>query len=374
MAEPKDKELTPKEIAMQHFTGKTSSEGQGDKEEPTEDELKLKAEADAKILAEKEESDKLKLAEEEKEKAKKEKKVEVAEMSDSDLLAMVAKRSGREIKSWDELKPLPAPEDKKKIEDARDADKLSYGLQKGLFNKNTYESFIADSKDRIGLVYRAELEDAKKDDPTWDEEKEKEFKDEFDEKFGLTLDPTSPMYKRGQKRLAVISDSILKSTYAPIYNLDNEFDKYETGVNNQKQEQQKILSEAPMFKQDLHDVLEEISTVSSTMGADKFEIPVPKEIKDEVQELLLDQKFVTSQILKGHKKEELSLIALNIIKNQHFDYFMFEAAKKYREKHEKGTKGITQPGTLEKTGDQYESLTDNQKKAITYFQPKTVAN
>jgi hypothetical protein len=368
MAETNQQELTPKEIALQHFTGKNPLEE--NTPDPNEEADKLKLEAETKAAKEKEDADKLK-AEEEKKKAT---KVEIPELTDEQIFALASKKAGREIKSWDEFKPQPAPEDKQKLQDERDANKLSYGLQKGLFNTTTYESFIADSKDRVGLVYRAELEDAKKDDPAWDEDKEKEFKADFDEKFGIELDKTSPKYKRGQKQLAVIADSILKSTYAPIYSLDSEFGKYESVENTKKEQQQKILATAPIFKQDVETVLSELSTVSIQMGNETYAVPVSKEVIKSVNDLLIDEKFVSDQILAGHTKENLSKIAHNIIISQHFNELSFEAAKQYRAKHEKGLRGIPEGGKLEKQSSDNDNLTDNQKKAITYWTPQTVAN
>lgn len=371
MADSKDIELTAKEKALQHFTGKNPREENPNNDTPTEEELKLKAENEAKALQEKEDAEKLRLAEEEKNKIP-----QPRELTDEELLAIASKKAGREIKSWDEFKPKQEEIDKEKEQEKRDANKLSYGLQKGLFNKNTYESFIADSKDRIGLVYRAELEDAKANDTAWDEDKEKEFKAEFDEKFGLELDPTSAQYKRGQKRISVIADSLLKSTYAPIYNLESEYGKYESGVNAQKETQQKILAQAPIFKQDVADVLSELSTVEISFGSEKYPILVSKEIRDSVNEILLDENFVKSQILEGHKKETLSKIAYNLIITQNFDTLSFEAAKQYRAKHEKGVRGIPEGGKLDNEIVDDATLSDKQKQAISFFkkQEQPVAN
>ena len=84
-------------------------------------------------------------------------------LSDEEAFALMSEKTGRKIASWDDLKEKAAPteDDKKKLQDARDADKLSFGLKQGLFNRNQYESFIADSKNPKDLVYQRELAEAK---------------------------------------------------------------------------------------------------------------------------------------------------------------------------------------------------------------------
>lgn len=334
----------------------------------TEEEIAAEKLAEETKLAEaKKKGEEDKLAEIEKEKLKN-KPVEVPEPTDEQLLEIASKRSGRKITSWDDLKLSPTEEEKKKEEENRDSAKLSFGLKKGLFNKKQYESFIADSKDPKDLVYSRELAAAKEEDKEWNDEKEKEFKEEFEAKFGLDLDSTAPKYKRGQKQLLMIADNMLRNDYRSIYSLDAEYDKFETEQNNRTAQEQKILQAAPVYKKDAEEVIASFKNIEMDFAGEKYDVPVSAEAIQNVTEALLENGFASSKIVGGYKKEELADIARRIIITENFNELSFEAAKKYREKHEKGIRGIPEGGKLEKLVDQNENLTPEQKKALEFFQ------
>ncbi len=327
---------------------------------------KLEAE---KLLAD-QEAERLKIAEEEKNKNTPP-VVKAPELTEEQLLEIASQKTGRKITSWDELKPKPEEIDKEKASEQREADKLSFGLQKGLFNKKQFEGFISDSKNPIELVYNAELNESKKDDPDWDEDKEKDFKEEFETKFGLNLDKSSSKFKRGQKQLNIIAETLLRDTYAPIYNLENEYSKHESEKATQVANKKKILETAPVYKKEIEEVVASLATVEIPFGTDeKYTVPVPQEIRDSIHEVLLDKDFVSSQILNGYKKEEIAQIATNMVISQNFAVLAHEAAKQYRAKHEKGVRGIPEGGKIDKGGSEYENLSDNQKAALKFFKPE----
>lgn len=356
--------------ALAHF-GKTT-----ESKETVKTQAELDAEkkiADDAIAAEakKKEDEAAALAEAEKQKLAQSQKVEP---TDAELLEMASKRTGRTIKSWDDLKLSPTEEEKKKSQETRDSDKLSFGLKKGLFNKDQYEAFIADTKSPTTLVYNRELAEAKKDDPEWDAEKEKEFKAEFDEKLGLELDPTSAKYKRGQRQILTMADSLLKKEYGSIYQLENEYSKYENDLSSREATKQKILAAAPAYKESALKAVESVSNIEFPFGSEKYTVPVPAEAVKALTELFLDNEFTTNQILKGYTSEELKQVAHNYILSQNYQTLAFEAAKQYRQKHEKGVRGIPESGKLEHT--EPVVLTEKQQKALDHFKgnPVTVAN
>lgn len=325
------------------------------------------------IAAEKEaadqETERLRLEEEEKKKQK-DNTPALPVITDEMLLEEVSKKTGKKFTSWDELKPKPEEIDKEKAAERREANKLSYGLQNGLFNKKQFENFIADSKNPIGLVYAAELNEAKKDDPQWDDDKEKEFKEEFEDKFGLGLDPSASKYKRGQKQIGIIADTILRHEYSSIYGLEGEYSKHESFQNTEEANKKKILESAPIYKKDVEEVVSGLATIDFPFGKDEtYTVPVSEDIRNSIQSVLMDQDFVSSKILEGYKKEEIAEIATNMVISQNYVSLAHEAAKKYREKHEKGVHGIPDVGKVETPGNNLEGLSDNQKKAIEFFKP-----
>jgi hypothetical protein len=358
-------ELSPeKKAAIARFKG----EEVVTTEEKTPEQIAAEKEAADKLLAD-QEAERLRL-EEEKEKQK-QTPAPAPVITDEMLFEELSKKTGKKFTSWDELKPKPEEIDKEKAAEQREANKLSYGLQKGLFNKKQFENFIADSKDPIGLVYAAELNEAKKDDPEWNADKEAEFKEEFEAKFGIGLDPSSSKYKRGQKQIGIIADTILRHEYSPIYNLEGEYSKYETVQTTEAANKKKILEVAPIYKKDVEEVVSGLATIDFPFGDDeKYTVPVSEEIRNSIQSVLMDQDFVKSKILEGYKKEEIAQLATNLVISQNYGSLAHEAAKLYRAKHEKGVRGIPEGGKVDNNNNQLEGLTDAQKTAIKFFQPE----
>lgn len=350
-----------KKKALEHFTGKPPVQEEKTSEEKTEVKEEIKNESTEKKESEEQEGKKEEVAPA---------KPTQVELTDEQLLEIASKKAGRPIKSWDELKLSPTEEDKRKAEEARDSEKLSFGLQKGLFNKKQYAAFISDSKDPKDLVYSRELAAAKKDDAEWDEQKEADFKEEFEVKFGLNLDESSTKHKRGIKQLTMIADNILKTDYASIYSLDAEYSKHETDQANITAQQQKILKEAPIYKQNVEAVVGALSKVEMDFGGEKYEVPIPKETLDSLTEDLMNSDFAAAQISKGYTKEELQTVARQYIIHKNYNHLSFEAAKLYRAQHEKGVHGIPEKGKIEKEVAMNENLTPEQQKALDFFRIK----
>jgi hypothetical protein len=333
--------------------------------DPSEEEKKALLEAEAKKAADeakaKEEADK--------------KNTQPVEITD-DLILNHLRAKGIDIKDLSDLAPKKSDEDAKKEAEKREVEKLSFGLKKGLFNRSQYESFVSDRKDKMGLVYQVELDEAKKEDSDWNEDKELEFRQDFESRFGINDDPDSSSYKRGQKRLSVLHESLLKSTYSSIYGLDAEYSKHEQSIREQKERQDKIIQGAPIYKQDVTDVVKGLEKVKVPLGKDEFEVSVSPDILQKVSEYLLDEEFVSRQILKGHKKENLQAVAVNLLKAEYFNELAFAAANLYRMKHEKGSRGIPEGGKVDNGTTGLEGLTEDQQKAISFFklEPSLKAN
>lgn len=362
-------ELTPKEIALQHLKGSISSEST----ELTDEQkaAATKAEEDRVAAETKKKEEDEAAAKLQKEKEELEAKNKPVEIND-DLVLNYLKSKNINVSKLEELIPKAVEEDKVKLQEQRDGEKLSYGLKKGLFNTKQYESFIADSKNKVDLVFNAELADAKKEDPDWNEDKEREFKEEFNDKFGINSDATSRKFKSGQNQINILSDALLKSNYSSIYKLDGEFERHEKEVLSKKEFQQKILTQAPIYKQDVESIVSGLSKVTIPLGGENFEVAVSKEYREDIKNLLLDTDFTTSQISKGHTKEGLQDIAQNLLKTKYFNELSFEAAKKYFDKHQKGLRGIPPAGKIE-TNENDVVLTENQKIALSYIKPQ-IAN
>lgn len=357
--------LSKQEIALKHFRGEVidnnPNEGNDVAAAKAEEERLAKEAADAEALRIKEEEEKNKPA-------------QSTELSDDELLELMSKKTGRKFSSFDEFKPKAEEVDKEKAAEERESDKISYGLKKGLFNKNQLEGYFADSKNKIGVVYNSELAQAKKEDPEWDEEKEKEFKAEFEAEYGIDQDDSSLKRKRGQRKLDIYADQILKNTYSSIFSLEDQYSKHESETKARTEREQKILNAAPIYAKDLNEVATSLSKIEIPFGEnEKYEVPVSAEILKEVKDLLSDKDFVSSQIEKGYSKEELAQTAKNIIISKNLPALVKAVADQYKMKHEKGVRGIPAGGALEKDDDGLGGLTDNQKQALTFFKSEKPA-
>lgn len=329
---------------------------------PKEEELAAakKKEEDEKIAAD------LKLKEEqEKANAGKNKTTSAVELTDEQLFEIASKKAGRKITSWADLQLSPTAEEEKKKQDQKEAEKLAWGLKAGKFNKKQFENYTTASKDPKGLVYNDYAASAKEANP---DISDAEIKEQFEARFGLDKDETSWQYKQGIKEINRLADNMIKEEFGSILSLDNEYASYEQQENDKRQQEQKVLAEAPNYKKVVSDVMEGLTSIEVPVSEkDKYSISIPKEVKDGVEKLLLNEEYVSAKILKGYTPEEIKEEVLQSIIYSNFGILAAEANKLHMAKHEKGLRGIPEGGKLQQPADGYEHLTEQQQKAIQFF-------
>lgn len=282
---------------------------------------------------------------------------EIVEPTDDEVLAMIEKRTGRKIASWDELKPKAEEIDEEKAKEDREADKLSWAFKNKKFKQKDYENFITVSKDPKKLVYELRLQAALKDDPTLDE---KVFQEEFDEEFGLDQKPETRRYKNGQETLTQIANSVLKSSFAPIYTLDQEYTQHEKLQNQKREREQKIKEGAPIFKQNLDKLKSELKKIPVTVSeSESYEVEALDDSINRVIAMMSNPDWAENKILQGYTYEDLKNVARTTVIAENFPMLAKEVAKQYALKNAAGTKGILKiDGVGEK--DDFE-LTEEQK-------------
>jgi hypothetical protein len=294
-------------------------------------------EKEALLQKQKEEED-AKKAEEEKNKLKTAEVEKVRELTDEEIMAIVAKKTGRTVASWDELKPTQEIVDKEEAKAERESEKLTWGLKNKKFKQKDYENFIADSKEPQKLVYNLRLAEARKEDPNLDE---KEFELEFNEEFGLDSKTDTRRYKNGQDTLKRLSSAIMQGTYAPILTLENEYSQYEKQQNSQREQQNKIKAEAPAYKQTLDKVISGLKKIKTQFKeGDEYEVDAVEDSLNNIKELMLSPEFASQQILKGYTEKDLNDIAYTKFIVDNHATISQEIAKQYLKKHAAGTKGI----------------------------------
>jgi hypothetical protein len=293
------------------------------------------------------------------------------EITDDDVLKYLQQK-GLSVKSLEDLNKPVTEADLAKQADDRESAKLTYGLNKGLFNRKTHEQFILDKSNKQQLVFAQYYQDAKKEDPELTDD---DIQSEFASKYGLDSEPNTRKFKRGQQEIDILSDIILKNKYKNIYNLDNEFDSYEKQTTTQREFEKRLLNEAPVFKKQVDDVFSELKKITTKFSDDEsYEIDVLDDSLNALKEKFLEKSFVAQKIAQGYTKEEIKDIAFNALLSQNWPVFAQEIVKQALYKQQKGVKGITPVGPQQKQqGDT--NLTEKQELVLNRLFPnRQVAN
>lgn len=351
-----DRSAIDKARALQNLPALTneefaSLEGNGMSQEEKDAQAKLLLEQKEKDDAAAAETERLRLLEEEENK-----KPKVREMSDEEIMEVVARKTGKKVASWDDLKGKEEVDEEKKKEE-RDSAKISWALQNKIIKKSELENYFADSKDPKELVYRLRLQEAKKEDPNTDE---KEFREEFEEEFGLDQAETSRRFKNGQDTLKRLSAAILKSTYGSVFEMDEKYSQYEQGQMTHAEQQKKVTEGAPAYKKVLDGVKSKLKKIKTQVTeGEEYEVEMLDESIDKVITMMSDPQWAAQQILKGYTEEEMQQTAWNVVLAENFQFIANEIKKQALLKKAAGTKGIVKIG--ERSNETQEVLTPEQE-------------
>lgn len=314
---------------------------------PTPEEIQAKKEAEA--LAEKErlaaEADAKQKEEEsrkqqaEAERIRLEKEQQPKEIDEAQLLAQLQKVNPN-IKSLADLKPQPSQEELEREKEAREGEKIRWGLKNGKFKKQELENYFAESKDPVSLVFNNFSEKVKAADSDLTPEQIKEM---FDERFGLNKDPESWQYKNGQEELSILANQHIGKKYSNILSLENDYSAHEQSVHQQTSEQARILANAPAYRKDVEEAFSNVSVYRTKIGDESFEVVLPTDFIERAKNQMLSDDYATSEIKKGWSKEELNATALNLAYIENKDFIHQKIAEQYHWNRQKGTRGIVPP-------------------------------
>lgn len=311
-------------------------------------EQKLQEEKSAQQKLQKENEDKLR-----KEAEELERKQKIESASDDELRQLLAGR-GINVDTLDQLKPVKTEAQLTQEAEQREADKVAYGLQNGLFSKKEYDSYSADINDVEQVVFDDFAADQLAGDSTLTPQ---EIKDLFEERFGLTAEEGSVKRKRGEKEIGTLGRQIINTKHAKILSLDNQFDNFETSEKSKNAEANKILASAPVYKKDVLDVFDELKTVKVDFGNnEEYEVEVSTEILDELKNQHLVTEFAAAQIKGGWDKARMKETAELAAIKRDFPAITKKIAEKYHLAHAAGTHGIQLPGNQDSASDQKKPL------------------
>ncbi len=263
------------------------------------------------------------------------------ELSKEDEEAIVKKYLG--INSLDEvikksdIKKEPTQEEIDAELEKREGNKIAYALQQGKFSDKELKSYIADSNNP-DLVFQQYLQEQKAADQNLTDE---EIRAEFEEKFGLDQEEDSRKYKRGQTELNLLKDTIIRNRHGKIIKFDDEYTSIEKEQLTQKQLADKVISEAPKYKQVVEEVYSSLKKIPVSFGkGEEYEIDVPDEVINSFKERELNGEFAAKQIKEGYTKENKAEAAKVSIMYENFASFAKQLADKINHKRQAGSKGI----------------------------------
>lgn len=306
------------------------------------------------------EAAKKKAAEEEE---KKKSKQQVDDIDDAKVIEFLNKK-GIAAKSIEDLLPK-TEEDPAKLAEKKEAAKLSYGLDKGLFTKKQYDNFVSATKDVKNFVYADYHKAAKADDPSLTDE---QIQEEFITEFGLDADPATRKYKYGQQKLNVLAEKMLKDNFSPIYNADQEYSQFEANQNKKKEFEKKLLTAAPNYKKDVDAVFNKIKKISTKFSDDEsYEVEAVNETIESVKSKFLDADFMAKKISEGYSLEQLEDIAFTAVLRKDFAHIAKQIGLEMMKKKQAGTKGIPATGAAPARKEEEPELTENQKILVEQF-------
>jgi len=285
------------------------------------------------------------------------------EIDDIAVLAYLNKQ-GINATSLEDLKK-PVVEDKEKIAERKEAEKLSWGLSNGKFTRKEYETLVTDSTNLEKLAFSDYYTKAKAEDPNLSDE---EIQTEFAEIYGINEDVNSRKYKNGQRNLNVVANEILKSKHQKILALDNEFSSFEQQQLTAKEKERKIIAQAPIYKKDVQTAMNKIKKITAKFDdTESYEAQVADELITKVENEFLSPAYAAKMIEKGYTVDQIEEIGITRVLREAFPILTKEVAIQYHNKKVAGTKGVL-PLAPVKLKDGQLALTEDQKKMVEEYQ------
>lgn len=283
-----------------------------------------------------------------------------------DAVKAFLKSKGIQVESFDDLKPKEAAIDPIVAKEQREAAKLSYALNKGLVSKTEYDNFTRDSADPKQLVFAEFHAEAKAANP---EATEEEIQDDFMESFNLTAAPGTPKFKAAVKAIAALGQQKLHEKYDKVFQIDTAFEAHENEISSNAAYTKKIVEATPVYKSAVEKVFKELPKFSVPFSdTEVYEVEYPAAMLEEVKGLMLKAETAENQINTGFDEKSIKDAVEMILLKKSFAYQAQKVAEQYLIKNQKGAHGIPDGGLkLPTDTDPFPNMTDDQKKAMSYF-------
>lgn len=288
------------------------------------------------------------------------------ELTNEQLIELLGAR-GIKISSLDDLKQKDPQKTKEEIAEEEEAEKLTFGLTKGLFKKADYESFITDNNAKVELVFNQFSAEAIADDPTLTPE---EIRIEFEEKYGLDAEVGTRKHKRGAKEIEVISRELMKAKHPKIYEAENKYSSFKQNSHAEAEYNKNIIAKTPEYKSNVEEAFSIARKISEG-------IELPDEAVTELKNIFLDPKFAEAQIRSGFTKEQIVQQVKAGLISKNLPFVLQRNADLAVIAHKAGVKGIIPVGSEKRNEDPNKpKLTPNQQQEYDKYlaaQPKPIS-
>lgn len=286
---------------------------------------------------------------------------EETELSDDALLALLSKK-GISVSSLNDLKQKEVEIDPVVAKEQREADKVHYGIKKGLFKQKDYDGFVVDSKDKKNLVYGEFYEDYKADDAKATDE---EIQQAFFSKYALDEEERGTRkYKKGIAEIEAEADRILRNRYKGIFDLEADYSSFEQNALSERELNKKVSEGTSKYNKDVDEALAGFKKMS-------FNLPEIGEVEVELDDAdftalkseLTTEDLTRAQILADYDKDHLKEVVEMGVYKKNFQKIVHKAVAQAMLKAQKGVRGITKNDVATTVTDVTANMNDAQKKA-----------
>lgn len=276
------------------------------------------------------------------------------DISDEELVKLLTKK-GISISSLEDFKPKATEAEIVEAKEKRENEMLAYGLKNNKFKREDYDNLKKLEARKEAVILDELTSEIKAANPEISEE---DLEDEIKEYKMEHLKENDPRRIRRAKELNTMADQRLKEQYSSIYNLPQEFDKYEQSEQSKYQLKRKVEAGLPVYKKDVNDVLEWVkkqSFVIEDKDNPENNISVPFEFNEnkikQLEKAFLSQAQADDRITHGYNLETMKQEAKMFLIDNDINAIVSHAAKQYnsaqKEKYINGRKNLIPKQDLE---------------------------
>lgn len=261
------------------------------------------------------------------------KQINLEDLSEEELLAIVNKRNGTALTSLQELKPKPSAAELETQAREREASMLSYGITSGKFKKEDYDAYHQAIGNKMAIVKEEITAQFTTMFPELDAEAIKEKVANY---LFENLDPADSTRQAREKELIDLAGMRINTKYENIVNLPKDYAQYEEGMNNKATFDRKVQATLPVYTSDVNRALQSLKHFSVEIPDTKNPertVSVDLEYDDndlqEVSELLLEHNNVVNAVKEGSTFDQIKGQAELVLVKKHLPRLISQAAKKY---------------------------------------------